>query len=75
MDIFDNASALEEKQTEMALAAHFKKQKQQQKLSLVKSSASDCIECGEAIAIARQQAIQGCQYCTSCQGLIEQGKL
>ena len=42
MDVFDNASALEEKQTEMALAAHFKKQ--QQKQSLVKNSASDCIE-------------------------------
>lgn len=75
MNVFDNASAIETKQTEMALTAHFRKQEQQLKQSLVKSSASDCVECGDAIAIARQQAIQGCQYCTSCQGLIEQGKL
>lgn len=71
MDLLDSACALEAKQTEMALAMHFK---MRTKAPLV-NSASECLECGNAIPAARQQSVVGCQYCTSCQTLIEQGKL
>lgn len=34
-------------------------------------SAHFCIECGDAIAQARQEAIPGVQYCLSCQQEID----
>lgn len=36
-----------------------------------KSSASHCIECGEAISQARQQAVPGVELCIECQTLEE----
>ena len=71
MDIFDSASALEAKQTDMALANHFQTRPNAAQVN----SASECRECGDAIPAARQQSMPGCQYCTPCQTLIEQGKL
>ena len=71
MDIFDSASALEAKQTDMALMNHFAKQSKPAQLK----SAEECNECGSVIPVARQQFMPGCQYCTPCQTLIEQGKL
>ena len=32
-----------------------------------KSSASHCVECGEAISQARQQAVPGVELCIACQ--------
>lgn len=34
-------------------------------------SRTDCADCGEAIPLLRQQAVQGCMRCIVCQGLFE----
>jgi phage/conjugal plasmid C-4 type zinc finger TraR family protein len=34
-------------------------------------SRADCADCGEAIPLLRQQAVQGCMRCIVCQGLFE----
>ncbi|PKH06664.1 TraR/DksA C4-type zinc finger protein [Moritella sp. Urea-trap-13] len=70
MDIFDSASALEIKQTAMALTNHFKNQPKQTQLQ----SAEVCNECGSDIPKARQDAVKGCQFCTHCQALADKGK-
>ncbi len=70
MDDLDRASALELKQTQMALTRHFNVQ--QTKLTL---SATHCHECATVIPDARRKASQGCQYCINCQGLADEGKL
>jgi len=36
-----------------------------------KISATDCIDCGDSIPKARQQAIKGVQRCVPCQSLSE----
>ncbi len=71
MDVFDRASALEAKQTEMALTRHFKNQA----LRPSQASAEKCLECETPIPEGRRQAMKGCQYCADCQTLVEQGKL
>lgn len=71
MDVFDKASALETKQTEVALANHMARQKH----SVAEPSAEECLECDKAIPKARQEAVKGCEYCAHCQHLLEQGKL
>ncbi|AZC55418.1 TraR/DksA C4-type zinc finger protein [Pseudomonas chlororaphis] len=35
------------------------------------ASAQWCVDCDEPIPLLRQQTIQGCQTCVSCQGLRE----
>lgn len=35
------------------------------------ASAEWCVDCDEPIPLLRQQTIQGCQTCVSCQGLRE----
>ena len=37
-------------------------------------SLSECIECGEDIPLARQQAVQGCTMCIDCQIVAERRK-
>jgi len=37
----------------------------------VKPSAQFCDDCGEAIPLKRQQLVQGCETCISCQELRE----
>ena len=71
MDAFDIASALEVKQTEMALTNHFAAQPKQTRLT----SAEECNECGSDIPKARQEAVKGCQFCINCQELADKGKL
>lgn len=71
MDALDQASSLETKQRQMAIAQHSARQKKQS----TQMSASNCIECGALIPKGRRKAITGCQYCAHCQHLIEQGKL
>lgn len=34
-------------------------------------SALWCEDCGEAIPLARREAVQGCQYCIDCQQIRE----
>lgn len=38
-----------------------------------KPSASHCIECGEGISQARQEAVPGVELCIECQTLAEKG--
>lgn len=71
MDLFDRASVIEARQTEMAIAQHFAAKPNAQPAK----SACECIECGDPIPEARQKFIPGCLYCTPCQSLFEQGKL
>lgn len=71
MNDFDRASALEAKQTEVALANHMAKQKNKMETE----SAEECIECEKAIPKARQEAVKGCQYCMNCQELADKGLL
>lgn len=70
MDMFDRASEVEAKMTDVALINHFAKQ-----APINKVSASGCLECGDDIPSARQVAVQGCQYCIYCQELADKGKL
>ncbi|MFT7680631.1 MAG: phage/conjugal plasmid C-4 type zinc finger TraR family protein [Moritella dasanensis] len=70
MDAFDRASEIEAKLTDIALANHFAKQ-----TPVSSVSASECLECGDVIPAARQAAVQGCQYCITCQTLADKGKL
>lgn len=70
MDDLDRASALEMKQTQMAINSH-----QQASKNKFVTSAENCVECGEVIPPARRLAVQGCQLCVYCQELAEQGKL
>ena len=37
-------------------------------------SLSECEECGEAIPLARQQAVSGCTMCIDCQTIAERKK-
>lgn len=69
MDAFDRACEVEAKMNDVALANHFAKQVP---ANLV--SASECLECGDVIPVARQAAMPGCQHCISCQTLIDEGK-
>lgn len=71
MDALDQASSLETKQRQMAIAHHSANQKKQ----VEQTSAQICIECDTPIPEGRHEAIKGCQYCAHCQHLIEQGKL
>ncbi|PZR53306.1 MAG: hypothetical protein DI537_55200 [Stutzerimonas stutzeri] len=34
-------------------------------------SATECDSCGDDIPDARRQAVPGCRFCVSCQGLME----
>jgi phage/conjugal plasmid C-4 type zinc finger TraR family protein len=70
MDIIDQASSYQTKQTALALANHLAKHK---KTHI--QSAEACLECGEAIAQARKEAVKGCQFCIRCQEIAEKGKL
>lgn len=38
----------------------------------VRASAQFCEDCGDAIPLLRQQTIDGCETCVSCQGIREQ---
>lgn len=35
-------------------------------------SRTSCIDCAEAIPVARQQVIRGCQRCIKCQTIVDQ---
>lgn len=37
----------------------------------VRASAPFCDDCGDAIPLLRQQTIDGCETCVSCQGIRE----
>ena len=67
MDALDQASLLETKQRQMAMAHHRANQKKPTK----QESAYLCIECDAAIPEGRRQHIVGCQYCTQCQSDLE----
>ncbi|MFT6986237.1 MAG: phage/conjugal plasmid C-4 type zinc finger TraR family protein [Psychromonas sp.] len=70
MDNLDHASALEMKQTQMAISSQ-----QQSSKSKFVVSAVNCVACDEVIPSARRLAIPGCQYCIYCQALAEKGRL
>ncbi|MUK91567.1 TraR/DksA family transcriptional regulator [Aliivibrio fischeri] len=66
-DVIDQASSLETKLNEVALAnqlARAKSVKQQE-------SAKECGECGDPIPEERRQKVPGCQFCTPCQSARE----
>lgn len=62
-DWTDDATELEERQRQAALAA---------RVVYSGKSADECIECGDAIPVARQQSIAGCTMCTDCASMEEQ---
>ena len=70
MDDLDRASALEIKNTQMALSDHFQRNKQ----ALI-VSAVNCVRCDDVIPSARRAAVVGCLYCVDCQLLFEKGRL
>ena len=61
MDFADYGAVIEQQEREQLLA-HL-----QVKNSIDKPSAMECQECGDPISQARQDAVQGCQYCAPCQ--------
>lgn len=69
-DFIDHASAQEAKFNEVAIAHQLARGKSQDQ----RESAKYCIECGDKIPEARRRAISGCQYCTSCQEMLEKHK-
>ncbi|MFA0085348.1 MULTISPECIES: TraR/DksA C4-type zinc finger protein [Vibrio] len=62
-DVIDHASGLEAQFTQVALAHHLARAKQNEQ----RESAQDCEECGDPIPEQRRQKVPGCQYCTQCQ--------
>lgn len=62
-DVFDQASSIEAKFTEVALANQLAKSRRIQP----RESAHECGECGAPIPEGRRQNVPGCQYCTPCQ--------
>lgn len=62
-DWTDDATELEESQRQEALAA---------RVVYRGKSLAECIECGDAIPVARQQSIAGCTMCTDCASMTEQ---
>jgi len=69
-DVFDQASCIEAKFTEVALA----NQLARSRIIEIRESAHECGECGDPIPERRRQHIPGCQYCTSCQSNMEKMK-
>lgn len=61
MDFADYGAVIEQQERERLLA------NLQIKKNTNKPSAMECQECGNPIPKARQDAVQGCQYCASCQ--------
>ncbi|MGF1761362.1 TraR/DksA C4-type zinc finger protein [Photobacterium sagamiensis] len=70
-DVIDHACGIETQFTEMALANQLARAKQAEQ----RESAQECGECGDPIPEERRQKVPGCQHCTQCQSLIEEGKL
>lgn len=62
-DWTDDATELEERQRQAALAA---------RVVYSGESADECIECGYEISSARQMAVPGCTMCTDCASMTEQ---
>ncbi|CAH8242142.1 TraR/DksA family transcriptional regulator [Vibrio aestuarianus] len=68
-DLFDHASGIETKQTEMALAkqlAASAKAKAQHP-----NGETHCVECGEEIPAARRKYLPHCCTCVACQELLD----
>lgn len=70
-DVIDHASGLETQFTEMALANQLARIERIEQ----RESAQECGECGDPIPEERRKKVPGCQYCTQCQSLIEEGRL
>lgn len=66
MDIFDQATELEERHRAAALA-HLATSLAQP----TRESAIDCEDCGEPIPEARRRAVPGCIRCIECQERVE----
>lgn len=62
-DQIDRANALAEKEREVLIANHLRKQPA--------CSSTFCETCGEAIPLARQKMVIGCSRCVDCQTLYE----
>ncbi|MFA0607266.1 TraR/DksA C4-type zinc finger protein [Vibrio amylolyticus] len=62
-DLFDHASQLETKFTEIAIANQLNRTAP----TRLTEGTNECIECGDEIPKARQVAIVGCLYCMPCQ--------
>lgn len=56
-DDLDFAAELQDREREAAIA---------RRVRYVGESATDCVECGEAIPMRRREAIRGTQYCVEC---------
>ncbi|MGL4193193.1 MAG: TraR/DksA C4-type zinc finger protein [Vibrio sp.] len=63
MDVIDQAAKTEAKFQQMALANHRARAEHLARLP----SRSHCLECDDPIPVQRQEKIEGCQYCTTCQ--------
>ncbi|MGR2935306.1 TraR/DksA C4-type zinc finger protein [Vibrio vulnificus] len=62
-DVIDRASGTETQFQQMALANHRARRVQ----TAQPQSRTHCLECDDPIPKARQESINGCQYCTPCQ--------
>lgn len=62
-DVFDQASTIEAKFTEVALANQLARARRSEQ----RESAYECGECGDPIPEQRRQKVPGCKYCTPCQ--------
>ncbi|OEF12760.1 TraR/DksA C4-type zinc finger protein [Aliivibrio logei] len=71
MDALDQASELDMR----LCAAYVGEQVAKNKRHSHHESLTHCLECGDAIPKARQEAQQGCEYCVTCQELDDKGKL
>ncbi|MEZ8060465.1 TraR/DksA C4-type zinc finger protein [Vibrio splendidus] len=69
-DVIDHACGIETQFTEVALANHLARAKQNEQ----RESAQECGECGDPIPEERRQQVTGCQYCTQCQSDLEKMK-
>ncbi|WED29042.1 TraR/DksA C4-type zinc finger protein [Vibrio sp. DW001] len=66
-DLFDHASGLETKFTEMAIARQLQRTRQ----NATKESEESCLGCGVQIPQPRRELVPGCEYCVECQALRE----
>ena len=68
MDDFDRAQELDARFLEMSLDAHRRSRLPGRSLCVTEH----CIDCGEAISLARRDASPGCIRCVTCQEQFEQ---